>query len=102
MDRILKMSVCLTLIVVLSCPMIVLAKDSSTSAASNMATTVYDGGAKALYNICPPCLAEVCSICGIMSQDRKGDLRPKVYLTVASNQPSVCFNPCLDVVKTCT
>ena len=102
MDRILKMSVCLTLIVVLSCPMIVLAKDSSTPAASNMATTVYDGGAKALYNICPPCLAEVCSICGIMRQDRKGNLGNEDILNRCLKSTFSLFNPCLDVVKTCT
>ncbi len=101
MDRILKMSVCLTLIVVLSCPMIVLAKDSSTSAASNMATTVYDEGAKALYNICPPCVAEVCSICGIMRQDRKGNLGNEDILNRCLKSTFSLFNPCLDVVKTC-
>ena len=48
MDRILKMGVCLTLIVVLSCPAIVLAKNAGQSTIVNMTNQVYDGGAKAL------------------------------------------------------
>ncbi len=102
MDRILKMGVCLTLIVVLSCPAIVLAKDSSTSAASNMATTVYDGGAKVLNSICPPCVAEVCSICGIMPQDRKGNQRTEGIINRCLKSTFSLFNPCLDAVKMCT
>jgi hypothetical protein len=77
MDRILKMGVCLTLIVVLSCPAIVLAKNAGQSTFVNMTNQVYDGGAKALDK------TE-----GILNQCLKSTFS--------------LFNPCLDIVKMCT
>jgi hypothetical protein len=77
MDRILKIGVCLTLIVVLACPVIASTKAGKESKLSNLTSTVYDGGAKALDR------TE-----GILSQCLKSTFS--------------LFNPCLDVVKMCT
>ena len=48
MDRILKMGVCLALVVVISCPALVLAKAGRDSNISSVPAKVYDGGARVL------------------------------------------------------
>ncbi len=77
MDRILKISVCITLVVVLSCPAIVLAKSGAQSRISKLTTSVYHSGVKAIdrtEGILDHCLKSTFSL----------------------------FNPCLDVVKMCS
>jgi hypothetical protein len=77
MDRILKIGVCLALIVVLSCPAIVLAKGDAQSRISKLTTSVYHSGVKAIdrtEGILDQCLKSTFSL----------------------------FNPCLDVVKMCS
>ncbi|MGC8659910.1 MAG: hypothetical protein ACP5U1_12635 [Desulfomonilaceae bacterium] len=77
MDRILKIGVCLSLFVILSFPTIVLAKNTVRSKLSNLTTTVYHKGAKALdktEGVIDTCLKSTFSL----------------------------FNPCLDVIKMCS
>jgi hypothetical protein len=77
MDRILRMGVCLALVVVISCPALVLAKAGRDSSISSVPAKVYDGGARVLDK------TE-----GILNQCLKSTFS--------------LFNPCLDVVKMCT
>ncbi|MCL5125682.1 MAG: hypothetical protein M1511_14525 [Deltaproteobacteria bacterium] len=77
MDRILKIGLCLLLVVVLSCPTIVLAKSGVRSKISNLTTTVYKKGATAL--------------------DKTGGV-----LDTCLKSTFGLFNPCLDVIKMCS
>ncbi|MGC8602239.1 MAG: hypothetical protein ACP5VS_00975 [Desulfomonilaceae bacterium] len=77
MDRILKIGVCLTLMLVLSCPAIVSARGGAKSKISQFTTNIYNKGSKAL--------------------DRTGGVLDNCLKSTFS-----LFNPCLDVIKMCS